>query len=161
MIVVADTTPVNYLILIGEIDILTGLYGRVVIPRAVQEELMRSGAPASVRAWIAQPPAWLEVLSPAPVTDSALAGLDAGEREAIALAEQLSLSSDSIQLIVDELLGRREAERRGLSVIGTIGVLREAAEEGLLDLRTCIERLRQTSFHISPAILARLLDDEV
>ena len=63
-------------------------------------------------------------------------------------------------MIVDELQGRREAERRGLSVIGTIGVLREAAEEGLLDLRSAIDRLRQTSFHISPAILVRLLDEE-
>jgi predicted nucleic acid-binding protein len=160
MIVVADTTPLNYLILIGEIDVLPKLYGRVVIPPAVVEELTRSRTPANVRAWIAQPPPWLEVLTPAPATDIALAGLDAGEREAIALAEQLSGLPDSIQLIVDELLGRREAERRGLPVIGTIGVLREAAEEGLLELRSAIERLRQTSFHISPAILARLLDDE-
>jgi predicted nucleic acid-binding protein len=159
MIVVADTTPLNYLILIGEIDVLPKLYGRVVIPPAVQEELTRLRAPASVRAWIAQPPPWLEVLSPAPVADTRLAKLDAGEREAIALAEQLSLSSDSIQLIVDELLGRREAERRGLPVIGTVGVLREAAAEGLLDLRIALDRLRQTSFHISPAVLDRLLGE--
>lgn len=50
MIVVADTTPVNYLILIGEIDVLAKLYGRVVIPEAVREELTRSCAPAAVRA---------------------------------------------------------------------------------------------------------------
>jgi predicted nucleic acid-binding protein len=154
MIVVADTTPINYLILIGEIDVLAKLYGRVVIPPAVQEELTRSRAPESVRAWIMRPPAWLEILSPAPMPeDTALSKLDAGERDAIALAEELSAD----QLIVDEMLGRREAERRGLSVIGTIGILREAAEEGLLDLRISIERLRQTSFHISPAILAALL----
>jgi len=159
MIVVADTTPLNYLILINEVDVLPKLYGRVVIPPAVQEELTHSRAPANVTAWIAQPPSWLEVLSPAQVADAGLAGLDVGEREAIALAEQLSLSYDSIQLIVDELLGRREAERRGVPVIGTIGVLCQAADEGLLDLRSSIERLRQTTFHISPAILSRLLDD--
>ena len=138
MIVVADTTPLNYLILIGEIEVLPRLYGRVVIPPAVHEELAHSRAPASVRAWIGQQPDWLEILSPAPVVDAALAGLDAGEREAIALAGQLSLSSDSIQLIVDELLGRREAERRGLPVIGTIGVLREAATK---DCLTCEAQL--------------------
>lgn len=60
MIVVADTTPVNYLILIGEIDVLAKLYGRVVIPPAVHDELTCSRAPESVRGWIAQPPAWLE-----------------------------------------------------------------------------------------------------
>src|ERR1700674_2013708 len=40
MIVVADTSPINYLILIGEIETLTKMYGRVVIPRAVREELL-------------------------------------------------------------------------------------------------------------------------
>ena len=155
MIVVADTTPINYLILIGEIDVLARLYGRVIIPQAVHEELTRLRTPESVRAWIAQPPDWLEILVPARIPDSALAKLDAGERDAITLAEELCAD----QLIVDELLGRREAERRGLSVIGTIGVLREASEEGLLDLRIAVERLRQTSFHISPSILAILLKD--
>jgi predicted nucleic acid-binding protein len=155
MIVVADTTPINYLILIEEIDVLPMLYGRVIVPRLVSEELMRSRAPAMVREWMKQPPDWLEVLSPTPVVDTKLAKLDAGERDAIALAEQLSAD----QLIVDELLGRREAERRNLPVIGTIGVIREAAEMGLLDLRSAFERLQQTSFHVSPAILASLLND--
>jgi predicted nucleic acid-binding protein len=127
----------------------------VIIPEAVREELTRSRAPEIVRAWIAQPPDWLEIRLPAVKPDEALSKLDAGERDAIALAEELLAD----QLIVDELLGRREAERRGLTVVGTIGVLREASEEGLLDLRIAIERLRQTSFHISPAILASLLGD--
>jgi predicted nucleic acid-binding protein len=155
MIVVADTTPINYLILIEEIDVLPKLYGRVIILRAVSEELLRSRAPLKVQEWMKQPPYWLEVLSPTVVVDAKLAKLDAGERDAIALAEELSAD----QLIVDELLGRREAERRSLPVIGTIGVLREAAEMSLLDLRSTFERLRQTSFHVSPAILASLLND--
>ena len=155
MIVVADTTPINYLILIEEIDVLPKLYGRVIIPHAVSEELLRSRAPVKVQEWMKQPPDWLEVLSPTVVVDAKLAKLDAGERDAIALAEELSAD----QLIVDELLGRREAERRSLPVIGTIGVLREAAEMGLMDLRSAFERLRQTSFHVSPAILASLLND--
>lgn len=155
MIVVADTTPINYLILIEEIDVLPKLYGRVVIPRTVSEELMRSRAPLKVQEWTKQPPNWLEILVPTVVVDAKLAKLDAGEREAIALAEELSAD----QLIVDELLGRREAERRSLPVIGTIEVLREAAEMGLLDLRSAFDRLRQTSFHVSPAILASLLNN--
>jgi predicted nucleic acid-binding protein len=155
MIVVADTTPINYLILIEEIDVLPKLYGRVVIPRTVSEELMRSRAPLKVQEWIKQPPNWLEMVVPTVVVDAKLAKLDAGEREAIVLAEELSAD----QLILDELLGRREAERRSLPVIGTVGVLREAAEIGLLDLRSAFDRLRQTSFHVSPAILASLLND--
>ena len=130
MIVVADTTPINYLILIEEIDVLPKLYGRVIIPRAVNEELMRSRAPLKVQVWM-KPPNWVEILSPTVAIDAQLAKLDAGELEAIALAEELSAD----QRIIDELLGRREAERRSLPVIGTVGVLREAAEMGLLDLR--------------------------
>ena len=155
MIVVADTSPINYLILIGEIDVLAALYGRVVIPLAVHDELTRSRAPLAVRSWITNHPHWIEVQVPVDVTDSSLSRFDAGERQAIALAQELSAD----QLIVDELLGRREAERRGISVIGTIGVLREAAENGLLDLRKAVESLSRTSFHISPAILAALLKD--
>jgi predicted nucleic acid-binding protein len=156
MIVVADTTPINYLILIEEIDVLPKLYGRVVIPPAVREELVCPRAPIKVQEWMNKPPDWLEVLSPTVTVDASLAKLDAGERDAIALAEELSAD----QLIVDELLGRREAERRSLLVIGTVGVLREAAELGLLDLRGAFERLQQTSFHVSPAILAGLLSDQ-
>lgn len=61
MIVVADTSPINYLLLIKEIDILPKMYGTVVIPRAVQEELLRPVAPEIVRAWIGGAPAWLEI----------------------------------------------------------------------------------------------------
>jgi predicted nucleic acid-binding protein len=54
MIVVADTSPINYLLLIKEIDILPKMYGKVVIPRAVNEELLRPVAPEIVRAWIGE-----------------------------------------------------------------------------------------------------------
>jgi predicted nucleic acid-binding protein len=67
------------------------------------------------------------------------------------------LSAD--QLIIDDRQGRREAERRGISVMGTLGVLREAAILGLLDLRTAVKRLEGTTFHIAPEVLARLLKD--
>ena len=64
MIVVADTSPINYLLLIQEIDILPKMYGNVVIPRAVYEELLRPVAPEIVRAWISRVPAWLEIRIP-------------------------------------------------------------------------------------------------
>jgi predicted nucleic acid-binding protein len=57
MIVDADTSPINYLILIEEINILTKIYGRVIIPSAVREELLRPSAPEAVRSWIAESPA--------------------------------------------------------------------------------------------------------
>jgi predicted nucleic acid-binding protein len=156
MIVVAEASPINYLIVIGEIEILTKMYGRVVIPRAVREELLRPSAPEMVRNWMSQMPVWLEVHTPLNAPDASLAALDPGEREAIILAAELRAD----QLIVDDRQGRHEAEKRGIPVIGTLGVIREAATLGLLDLRTAVKRLEATSFHVAPEILKRLLKDQ-
>jgi predicted nucleic acid-binding protein len=153
MIVVADTSPINYLILIGEIDILPKMYGSVVVPQTVREELVRLSAPQLVRSWIDHLPIWLEVRSPLAAPDSSLAKLDAGERDAITLATELQAD----QLIVDDREGRREAERRGIPAIGTLGVLREAATLKLLDIRVAVERLQGTSFYVAPEVLAKLL----
>jgi len=71
MIVVADSSPINYLILIQEIEILTKLYGKVVIPRTVCEELLRPQAPERVRAWISEAPPWIEVRTPGAAPDVA------------------------------------------------------------------------------------------
>ena len=62
MIVIADTTPINYLVLIGKVDILPVLYGRILIPEAVCEELQHDRTPDAVRAWVQKPPAWLEII---------------------------------------------------------------------------------------------------
>jgi predicted nucleic acid-binding protein len=123
MIVVADTSPINYLVLIQEIDILPKMYGSVVVPQTVRDELVRLSAPQLVRSWVDHLPVWLEVRSPLALPDLSLAKLDAGERDAITLATELQAD----QLIVDDREGRREAERRGIPAIGTLGVLREAA----------------------------------
>lgn len=155
MIVIADTSPINYLVLIKEIEILPKLYGKVVIPQAVREELLRPVTPEIVRTWTAQEPAWLEIRTPANIADSSLARLDPGERDAIMLAAELCAD----QLIVDDREGRRLAEERGIPVIGTLGVLKEAATWGLLDLRDCVKRLQTTSFHVAPEVLKNLLGE--
>jgi predicted nucleic acid-binding protein len=155
MIVVADTSPINYLLLIEEINILAKMYGTVVIPQMVREELLRSSAPQIVRAWISEAPSWLEVRTPAQEPDVFLAKLDAGERDAIVLAAELHAD----QLIVDDREGRRYAEQRGIPVMGTLGVLREAASLGLLNLGAALERLQATSFYVAPEVMKRLLED--
>jgi predicted nucleic acid-binding protein len=155
MIIVADTSPINYLILIHEIDILPKMYGSVVIPRTVRDELVQPSAPQLVRSWIDHLPIWLEVRNPLAVPDPSLAKLDPGERDAITLATELHAD----QLIVDDREGRREAERLGISAIGTLGVLREAATLKLLDIRVAVERLQTTSFYVAPEVLAKLLKD--
>jgi predicted nucleic acid-binding protein len=61
MIVIADSTPLNYLVLIGESEFLPILYGSVVIPMAVLVGLRSYGAPPQVREWVSSPPSWLRV----------------------------------------------------------------------------------------------------
>ena len=155
MIVVADTSPINYLVLIKEIEILPRLYGKVVIPQTVREELLHPVAAEIVRTWTAQAPAWLEIRTPAKSPDPSLARLDPGEGDAIMLAAELHAD----QLIVDDREGRRLAEERGITVIGTLGVLKEAATMGLLDLRDCVARLQTTTFNVAPEVLRNLLGE--
>jgi predicted nucleic acid-binding protein len=153
MIVVADTSPLNYLILLGHAELLPRLYGEVLIPEAVALELLASEAPQNVREWISVPPSWLAVI---PIGEEDLAKvtkqLDPGERAAIALAEHLRADV----LLMDDAIGRSEARRRSFQVTGTLGVLRAAAELQLIDVRDVIERLRATSFYVDEELLARV-----
>ena len=85
MVVVADASPVNYLALIGEIELLPSLYGRILIPHGVMNELRHPKAPPLVAKFALAPPSWIdmveiEVRDPVP-------GLDPGEAAAIALSE--------------------------------------------------------------------------
>lgn len=116
MIVIADTSPLNYLVLIGEERVLPQLFGRVLIPQAVFDELHAPETPEVVLRWLDTHPEWLEVkrrMMPSVVTS---AQLDLGEQEAIELAEELKADL----VIIDDLAGRREAVKRGLTVIGTL-----------------------------------------
>jgi predicted nucleic acid-binding protein len=152
MIVVADSSPLHYLILINEARLLAQLYSEVVIPEEVLSELTRPGAPSVVSAWLSMPPAWLRVV---PVSAEKIAtvteSLDLGERAAIALAE--SLRADL--LLIDEAAGRREANRRHIRVTGMIGVLLAAAERGFVDVPNALDRLKTTSFYIDEALLEK------
>lgn len=153
MIVVADTTPLNYLVLIGEIELLPALYLSVLIPQEVHSELQRPKTPLAVRAWASALPAWCEVRSLISPPDATLMELDAGEREAI----QLALDAGVDTLLMDESEGRREAMRRHLRVTGTVAVLERAAQRGLIDFRSTLERLEQTSFRLSATIRQEFL----
>lgn len=61
MIVVADSGPLHYLILLEQIELLQRFYGQVVVPEPVASELSNRAAPAIVREWITKPPSWVDV----------------------------------------------------------------------------------------------------
>jgi predicted nucleic acid-binding protein len=140
MIVVSDTSPLNYLVLIGEIDILPPLFGRVLAPPEVLRELQHPQAPAPVRDWAKRPPPWLELR--APTMKSALGNLGAGESDAISLAQELRADL----ILIDERPGTRAVEKLGLQPIGTLGVIRMASQRHLLSFRDAILELRKTNF---------------
>jgi predicted nucleic acid-binding protein len=147
MVVVADTSPINYLVLIEQIDLLARLYTRILIPPAVLAELKHPLAPTAVRDWASKAPRWLEILSP---KDSLiLAQLDLGESEAIALATEVHAE-------VVLIAGDKEAVRRGLKVAGTLSVLDEADQAGLVVFDDVIAQLRKTSFRVSQAVLSEI-----
>jgi predicted nucleic acid-binding protein len=158
MIIICDTSPIRYLLLIDQIDLLPQLYGQIIIPHEVHDEMQSANAPLELQQWIANPPTWLSVQNVTIPSDDTrqltdLSRLDLGEQAAIALAQQLNADF----LIMDERLGRRFAQRRGLQVIGTLGILTEAAELGLIDLAVMIDRLKLTNFRVSQRLIQTLL----
>jgi len=154
MIVVADTTPLRYLVVIERVHLLPALYGRVLIPSAVAEELNNESTPVVVRAWLGGHPNWLEIRRPSHTLEPEV-DLDRGEQEAIALAEEVAADL----LLVDDWDARLEAERRHLRVVGTLRVLADGASRGLTDLEDSFERLRRTNFRVNSELLQSLLEE--
>ena len=154
MIAVLDASPLGYLLLIGEIDLLPQLFSRVVVPETVILELQHDDAPATVRNWASNLPIWIFVEETPDTFSAGMEKLQAGERAAILLAELIQADI----IIIDEKAARLIAGRRGLSVTGVLGVIGEAATRGLVDLTLAIDRLRRTSFRCSPALFKATLE---
>lgn len=154
MIVVADTSPLNYFVQIGCESVLPSLYQRVLIPPSVLDELRHPDAPKVVASWLLNLPGWIEVRPTAGSPDAALADLDPGEREAIQLAQEQRADL----LLIDERRGRLEAKRRGLATTGTLGVLLAAAQKGLIDAAAAYQQLAtKTNFRCSPELQSSFL----
>src|SRR4051812_37110445 len=97
-LVVADTSPLNYLVLIGMEEVLCGLFDLVIIPVEVHAELLASGSPRPVKQWARSLPAWVRVQSCKTLPETEL---DAGEEAAICLAQELKADF----LLIDEKRG--------------------------------------------------------
>ena len=154
MIVVSDTTPINYLVLIDRVGVLPELFGTVVIPPTVLSELRHPGSPEKVQAWMHAAPAWLEVRAPS-LLDSTIR-LGQGEVEAISLAQELGAA----EVLIDDMQARKAALARGLRVAGTLLVLDRAARRGLLDLPETLRHLTNTNFRAPASLIAHLLEKD-
>jgi len=119
-------------------------------------ELPHPDSPPSVQAWVGQltaDPPWLERRAPTGQPEADLLFLEAGERDTILLAQECQAAL----VLMDDRDGRAAAERRGLTVYGTVGVLVRAAERGLVDLQAMFTRLLTTNFRIEARILQEAL----
>lgn len=153
-VVVTNTTPIISLSLIGRLSLLQQLYGELLVPPAVHREVLAGGAS---RVGVAEfrTADWLRQV---PLNDPAradlLADLDRGEAEAIALAQEVGAHL----LLVDERLARRHAERIGIAISGTAGVLLRAKEEGLVkEVGPSLDQLRRGGIHLGEELVERVL----
>jgi predicted nucleic acid-binding protein len=146
-VVVSDTSPLHYLILCGAESILPSLFRQVVIPPTVFRELQQPNTPPPVRQWAASLPTWVAVQTPKTV--NLKLDVDAGELEAICLAQEIHADA----VLMDDRAGRNAAIHCGLAVVGTIGLLEQAAARGLIELPTALARLRQTNARLDPELI--------
>jgi predicted nucleic acid-binding protein len=151
MLVVADTSPIHVLVRLAHVEVLPGLFQRVVVPTMVARELAQARY-EQVCIFMATPPAWLYVQEPQVI--ERIPAIHPGEEAAISLARELAADV----LLIDDYEGRRAATRRGVPILGTLGVLERAATVGLLQLEDVIDRIRQTDFRVSDELIQAILD---
>lgn len=155
--VVSDMGPLHYLVLVGQVEVLPKLFGRVLIPPAVHKELTNPKTPDAVKEFANALPEWISVVQPTHVEEIPRLGeglRGAGEREAIALAREVKAEA----LIVDDKRAIQEAQKRGLETIRLLPILRRAAELELIDdVPSVIDTLiHQTPFYVNGKALGIL-----
>ena len=155
MIIVSDTTPISELAKVNYLNLLPKLFGRVMIPKGVYDELTTGNHPAALRV---RELSWLDVVT---VNNrlvvkelQQVGNLDLGESEAIALAEEMNAD----RLLIDEKAARRVATARNLPIIGTMGVLLLAKRQGELEnVKDVLDQMQQQGTRISNRLYTRVL----
>lgn len=154
-IVVSDTSPIRALAALGVLAWLHELFGEVLVPPAVADELLHP--PGDLTVVDVSDWEWMLVRVPANAARVAqLRGkLDVGESEALALAEECRAD----WVLIDELAGRSAAKDSGLPVMGTLGVILKAHEQQLCgNVRSLLDRLQnEARFFIAPKLREHLL----
>lgn len=153
--VIVNTSPLLYLHQAGCLLLLRTLYGRIVVPPAVCDEL-RVGAAQGVDVPVPENESWIEVRAvSSPALVPAVVDLGRGEAEVIALGIDLqsTASLEEVLLILDDQLGRRFADLYSLKCTGTLGVIVKAKQQGHIPaVRPLIQIMRAKGLWISEAV---------
>lgn len=152
--VVCNTSPLQYLHQTGLLRLLPALYGRVLVPEAVANEI-RVGLKAGVNLPDIAELDWLDVRnvedSPWPVPRD----IHRGEAEVMALAGSLC----DARVILDDLAARRHAKLLGLKCTGTLGILLKAKQAGILEsVADAVAKLEQSGFRLALATKQEILE---
>jgi len=155
MIAVSNTTPLRYLLAIGQQDLLRKLFDRILIPPAVFEELTAIHTPAIVRDAVSSSSEWIEIREAKTIPSAPhLVLLHRGERQAILLAEAVQPDF----LLLDDKAARAQALLRGLPLSGTLGVLERGDALGYTHaFPETLKRLKTSGFFLSPSLEKLLL----
>lgn len=156
MIIVSNTSPIFYLSSIDQLDLLRQLYGEIVIPVAVLNEITNVGN-TDVSARVVPTLSWIktETVADQVVVNRFRTHLDLGEAEAIALAIQLNAD----RLLIDERLGRAAALQVGIEVTGVLAILIAAKQNTLIPtVKPLLDSLiSQVGFWIEAQLYAEVL----
>ena len=151
--VVANNTPLAALWVLGRLDLLRELYGEVLIPQAVYEEFLATERALRQTA-LAQAPWIRPVVLDKPQRSRVYVGLDQGEAEVLALAEECGARL----VVMDERKGRRFARRLGVPLTGTLGVLLLAKERGLVpSLAPLLAELQEAGLYLDSVLVVQAL----
>ncbi|MBQ9494312.1 MAG: DUF3368 domain-containing protein [Treponema sp.] len=155
MTVISDTTPIISLIKINRLDLLQKLFGEILISQAVYRELT-TNVIFENEARIVK---GADFLKTSPVQNrkaleilQAASSLDDGESEAIILADELH--SDA--LIIDERKGRKVAQKLGIKITGTVGVLLQAYDEQMItsdEIKAYLAQLKNSNIRLSDSLI--------
>ncbi len=158
MVIVSDTTTISNLFLIDKLWLLEKLYQKIIIPKTVFEELKRLEDGNKRNIDQIKQAKWIEVVSVKEndLISILLLTLDKGEAEAIALAREIKADL----LIIDELRGRKCAKQLHLTIIGLIGILLLAKQNGIIKSvkEILIELQEKAGFWISGELYKATMD---
>lgn len=153
-IVIADTSPLQYLFQVGLIELLRGLFGTVQVPDVVRDEL-RVGRRLGFDVPDPDEFPWMMIRSPPVQAAVEHFELGAGERAALALA----LEMGNCLVLLDDAAARIVAKQIGVSTTGTLGILLLAKERGILPaVAPVLASLQQRGFRVAEAVRLRVLD---
>ena len=143
-IIISDTSCLILLDKIEMLDLLKLLSSQVYITSTIKAEFGKDL------------PDWISVKNPKDTHYQQILEVDLDKGEASAIA--LSLDLDSAILIIDDLKGRKMAQRLGLRFSGTLGLIIKARQTGKIDsVRPIIDKIKQTNFRFSESLLGEVI----